>query len=223
MLEKRDKQYWEDQKKIFENSLSNIPLPEDMEARLNLNPSLLWNYACEYFEDTQSTPWESAEVLKGGEMAGTLVSLPKTRPYSWTGLRQYLRSKHVSGRFLEKIRKSTNEKFRAYEGVISAIEDVIYAQKFEGAAVGAFNANLMIRELGLSDKTEAVVHTESEIDVSALSDDELRTLRTLQNKAANRNEDFSGLNRANAQPSSADFDFSAPSDGLEDDDDLDDL
>jgi hypothetical protein len=33
-------------------------------------------------------------------------------------------------------------------------EEVIYTHKFEGAAVGAFNANIMARDLGLSEKAE---------------------------------------------------------------------
>ncbi|MFB6456557.1 terminase small subunit [Chitinophaga sp. Hz27] len=38
--------------------------------------------------------------------------------------------------------------------IIRRIEDIIYNQKFEGAAVGIFNANLISRDLGLVDKKE---------------------------------------------------------------------
>jgi hypothetical protein len=36
----------------------------------------------------------------------------------------------------------------------------MYAQKFEGAASGAFNANIIARDLGLADKTEMKVTEE---------------------------------------------------------------
>lgn len=42
--------------------------------------------------------------------------------------------------------------------VLSRIERVIETQQFEGACVGAFNANIIARKLGLADKQE-VDHT----------------------------------------------------------------
>lgn len=38
--------------------------------------------------------------------------------------------------------------------VIAAIENVIWTQKFEGAAAGLLNASIITRELGLADKVE---------------------------------------------------------------------
>ncbi len=38
--------------------------------------------------------------------------------------------------------------------VIARIEETIETQQFEGACVGAFNANIIARKLGLSDKQE---------------------------------------------------------------------
>ena len=38
--------------------------------------------------------------------------------------------------------------------VIHKIEDCIYNQKFEGAIIGLYNANIIARDLGLSDKNE---------------------------------------------------------------------
>lgn len=42
--------------------------------------------------------------------------------------------------------------------VIARVEETIETQQFEGACVGAFNANIIARKLGLSDKQE-VDHT----------------------------------------------------------------
>ena len=43
---------------------------------------------------------------------------------------------------------------RDFSTVISRIESVIETQQFEGAVVGAFNANIIARKLGLSDKQD---------------------------------------------------------------------
>ena len=42
----------------------------------------------------------------------------------------------------------------AYSEVIKDIESVMFEQKFSGAAIGLFNANIISRELGLADKQE---------------------------------------------------------------------
>ena len=42
--------------------------------------------------------------------------------------------------------------------VIDDIEKIIYRQKFEGAAAGLLNANIIARDLGLRDKQD-VDHT----------------------------------------------------------------
>jgi len=38
--------------------------------------------------------------------------------------------------------------------IITHIETIIYTQKFEGAAAGHYNANIIARDLGLADKKE---------------------------------------------------------------------
>ncbi len=59
-----------------------------------------------------------------------------------------------------------------FSEVITRVEQIIYIQKFEGATVNAFNANIISRELGLADKTvteklvngEWVSHSTSEAE-----------------------------------------------------------
>ena len=41
-----------------------------------------------------------------------------------------------------------------YQWVTNAVADIIYAQKFEGAAAGMLNPNIIARDLGLADKKE---------------------------------------------------------------------
>ena len=41
-----------------------------------------------------------------------------------------------------------------FSDIVKEIEDVIYSQKFEGAAADLLNSNIIARELGLSDKVQ---------------------------------------------------------------------
>lgn len=116
--------------------------------KLFATPDLLWEAACEYFEWCDDNPWKMKEALKGGEMAGTVMDIPTARPYTLTGLALYL---GASETFWREFRKGAKNDFLS---VIDQIEQVIYTQKFEGAAVGAFNANIIARDLGLKDASK---------------------------------------------------------------------
>lgn len=116
------------------------------------SPDTLWEAACEYFLWCDENPWYKYEALKSGELAGEIISIPKTRPYTIEGLCLYL------GISRDTFYKYTNafweEDGEGYSDIIARIRDVIYTQKFEGAAVGAFNANLISRELGLVERKQ---------------------------------------------------------------------
>ena len=101
--------------------------------------------ACyEYFNTCDEHPWHKKEVLKGGEMAGEVVSTPIERPYTQTGLYIFL-----------GINRQTWENYKKdYLAVIEEIEAIIYTQKFEGATVGTFNASIIARDLHLAEKVE---------------------------------------------------------------------
>src|SRR5690606_4225743 len=91
------------------------------------------------------------EAIKSGDLAGQIVSIPTSRPYTLTALCLYLGINTAYFRQFKDNLKDTDEDFST---VITRIEETIYSQKFEGASVGAFNANIIARDLGLSDKKE---------------------------------------------------------------------
>lgn len=110
------------------------------------NPEQIWELACEYFQWCDDHPWFKRELIRGGDLAGQIVSIPTERPYTLGGLCIYL-----------GINNQTWTNYRDKDdflGVITHIEEIIRTQKFEGAAVGTFNANIIARDLGLSDKQE---------------------------------------------------------------------
>jgi hypothetical protein len=71
------------------------------------------------------------------------------RPYTLKGFCLYCGA--CEAWFKEFKRRDLSNDFIA---VIHKIEDIIYNQKFEGAAIGIFNSNIIARDLGLTDKQE---------------------------------------------------------------------
>ena len=106
-------------------------------------PELLWQAAYEYFEATDERKWIKTE-FHGKEAYECHV--PNETPYTLSGLFVFL-----------DIVRSTWDEYKKREGftdIITRIENIIYTQKLEGAMVGAFNASIVARELGLVDKNE---------------------------------------------------------------------
>jgi hypothetical protein len=114
--------------------------------KLFATPELLWEAACEYFEWCRENPWIKKDwVGKDAEE----VDRETERPFTLTGLCIYL---DCSSSYFRSFKSTLQEKDKDFLTIITRIEEIIYTQKFEGAAVGAFNANIIARDLGLSDK-----------------------------------------------------------------------
>jgi hypothetical protein len=111
-------------------------------------PKALWDAACEYFEWCDANPWYKHDPVKAGPEFGKTVLTPTARPYTIMGLCIFL---DCTEQTLSNY--GTKEGYEDYFGVVSNIKGIIYTQKFEGAAVGAFNANIIARDLGLKDAT----------------------------------------------------------------------
>lgn len=112
---------------------------------------LLRSEISKYFNWVDGHPWFKVEAIKSGDMAGTLMKVPTARPYTLSGLCIYL---NASESWWKNFRKNENLN-DDFLSVISWTEDVIRTQKIEGASVGAFNANIISRELGLADQVNS--------------------------------------------------------------------
>lgn len=119
--------------------------------RIFTTPGLLKAAADEYFVKTAQRFWKEQKLSNGGK----IVELKVNPPFSLAGFRLYVRaSENWWGEF-KKARKAAND--AEFLGVIGYIEDVISTQQWEGATIGAFNANIISRTLGLVDKKETEV------------------------------------------------------------------
>jgi hypothetical protein len=118
--------------------------------KLFSTPEDLWDAACEYFQWCEDHPlYESKAFSFQGVI--TTATIPKMRAMTMKGLCLYLHCNEAYFRQFNEVSPNGGEDFST---VIREIEDVIYVQKFTGAAAGLLDANIIARELGLSDKQE---------------------------------------------------------------------
>lgn len=127
--------------------------------KLFTTPELLWEAACEYFQWCDDNPHIESVVQKRkisrDEEIIELVQNPKKRAYTIQGICLYLNcnTKYLYD-FEDGLKASPNKDFSE---IITCIRETIFEQKFSGAASGFFNANIIARDLGLSDKSEQKV------------------------------------------------------------------
>jgi len=109
------------------------------------SPEQLWDACCEYFHWVEENPlWEVKAFAYQG--AVTQESVPKMRAMTISGLCLFLDIDETTWREYK-----TKEDFSP---VTTRAEKTIYNQKFAGASADLLNANIIARDLGLSDKKE---------------------------------------------------------------------
>lgn len=105
-------------------------------------PEWLWLAACEYFHYVQDNPlWEMKVTQYKGKPVE--MKLPKMQAMTIKGLCIFL---DISYRcWLDYTKKDD------FLLVTTRIEEIIYHQKFSGAAADLLNPNIIARDLGLKD------------------------------------------------------------------------
>lgn len=109
------------------------------------SPEALWTACCEYFEWVEQNPlWEMKAFAYQGEV--TQEPIAKMRAMTIGGMCIFL-----------DVTRQTWGTFRQMEGfsdVTTRAEEIIYDQKFSGAAADLLNANIIARELGLKEQSQ---------------------------------------------------------------------
>src|SRR5882724_2732709 len=102
-------------------------------------PELLWEAACEYFEWCDSNPLIEID-FKGKD--ADRVELPKMRAFTIHGLCIYL---DCNTKYFNDFKEANH---KGFSEVLTRIMEIIYNQKFTGAAAGFLNPNIIARDLG---------------------------------------------------------------------------
>ena len=108
-------------------------------------PEIMKEACYEYFQHQSEQTWNKIDY-KGKEVER--VEIPTPSPFTLTGMCLYL---GVNTKYFTEFEKDCSKDFSE---VITHVREIIYTQKFEGAAVGAYNGNIIARDLGLADKKE---------------------------------------------------------------------
>ena len=108
-------------------------------------PEDLWKCCVEYFEWVEDNPLYEAKVCSY-QGQNVIESLPKMRAMTIGGLCL----------FLDITRQGWSEysQKQGFSEITAQAEEVIFSQKFAGAAADLLNANIIARDLGLRDKVE---------------------------------------------------------------------
>lgn len=123
--------------------------------KLFATPELLWEAACEYFQWCEDNPLEEEKVFQyQGAIVRTKVN--KIRAMTLSQLCIYL---DCSAAYFRAFKSTLKEEDKDFLTIINKIEETIYNQKFQGASADLLNANIIARELGLSDKQSVEQNT----------------------------------------------------------------
>jgi hypothetical protein len=108
------------------------------------NPDDLWDACAQYFEFVEDTPLSEQ---RGFAFQGkvTKEDFPLMRAMTLGGMCIFLDISLTTWHDWRKNRPDLSE-------VITRVEQIIYTQKFEGAAAGLLNPNIIARDLGLAEK-----------------------------------------------------------------------
>ena len=108
-------------------------------------PEQLWVAACEYFQWVEDNPLYEEKIFHSQGMI-TKDTITKMRAMTISGLCTFL-----------DIDRTTWENYRNNQDffrITKEVEEIIYNQKFTGAAADLLNSNIIARELGLADKQQ---------------------------------------------------------------------
>lgn len=107
-------------------------------------PKALKDAALEYFKSVDENPlYEQKPHVVNGVIEYSETE--KKRPYTISGMCVFFR---ITTKTYYAYRRKKD-----FIPIIGIIESIIYSQKFEGAAAGLFNTNIIARDLGLKDHT----------------------------------------------------------------------
>ncbi|NQV19003.1 MAG: DNA-packaging protein [Armatimonadetes bacterium] len=140
-------------------------------------PEILWEAAKEYFKWCDENSLEEQKVFHtAGKITKTEIS--KMRPYTLMGLCIFL---DVSSSYFRTFKSTIQEKDIDFLTVINKIEEIIYTQKFAGAAADLLNANIIARDLGLRDHNDVDVKDNRQQESNRRADELLqKALKTIE-------------------------------------------
>lgn len=116
-----------------------------------LTPEELFLLAYDYKKHVDENPTE-IEDNKGTK---NVNKIKLNRPYNWSAFELFVFEKTGLVK-LEDYRKAEGN-YKDFSEIIHVINNMFFANKFEGAAIGIFKENIIARDLGLKEQTENTI------------------------------------------------------------------
>lgn len=138
---------------IFANSINLIY--KDMEVKnlagrpLKYTPEEIEAKFWDYVDNNENRVFYKSELIKSGDRAGEIISVPVRRPLSVVGFCVY--AKILKSTFYELL----ENKDKGFSDTLRTCKEYIEADQIEGAASGLLNPMIISRLNGLTEKVEA--------------------------------------------------------------------
>jgi len=143
--------YWQNRKRHGRHK--TFVTPDDLEQAF-----------IDYFQWCDENPWIKKDFIRGGPGAGEIVDIPTPRPYTIWGFQAHFGlGYHYIDQLEDAVKEKDDQTSKDFSAVLSWARNVCFTNKFEGAAVGLFNSNLVSRALGLSDKQDITANAKLDI------------------------------------------------------------
>lgn len=126
------------------------------------SPDELWQSALKYFKWVSENPLLESRLYGS---AGKIKELPKMRAMTETAFCLWAGISHDTfGRYKEGL-----DSYKVFCEVAKKIAQIIYTQKFEGAAAEFLNSNIIARDLGLKDQAQTAIEHSGQIQFTPIT------------------------------------------------------
>lgn len=140
---------------VYDPKIKIINSPEDLLA-----------IAEDYMRHVDANPMYVEDFIKSGKDSGKIVRMARQKPYTLSGLSVFAYRKGYP--MLHNYFDNTHGAYEKFQPMCEVIRQMMYDQKFSGAAANVFNANIIARELGLTERSESTVKVEQPLfEISA--------------------------------------------------------
>ena len=125
-------------------------------------PEKLWELFLDYVKHEANNPMMKVEYVgKDGER----VLTPLPVPITFEGFECYLADREVIND-LGDYESDKGGSYASYSTIITRIKKNCFVNNFKGASVGLFNANIIARKLGLTEKTDNNTTLSGKIEIT---------------------------------------------------------
>jgi hypothetical protein len=128
------------------------------------SPEALWTLFTLYIKNEQNNPMTKVEYV-GKE--GRIEHTPLETPITFEGFECYLADQGII-QDLGHYVANRDKKYTDYVTILARIRRNCFVHNFKGASVGLFNANLIARKLGLTEKQEITTDQPNEMKITVV-------------------------------------------------------